>query len=243
MPEPRKATVRQECFLPHPGYPHSLRRLDFEAAMQDVCDYFNDVNSYLMGKGFRRLDDMIRPAGLSGMISDMLTDSLGQHARALTPNLQHNGHPDLLVRDRYPGDAAASGEDGVEVKASRKSGGAVDTHGARKQVLCVFTYEVDNRSWIAAQDREPFTFREVYINEVETGDFRLNNRGELGTRTATLHKDGLKKWRQDPVYLDMPFNENTEPWRSPTGKMPKKGSTKKTTKPGDADEQPTLDGH
>lgn len=232
MPAPQKAVVHPECFLPHPGYPHSLRRLDFEAAMQDVCDYFNDVNEYLMGKGFRRLDDMIRPAGLSGMVSDMLTDSLGQHARALTPNLFHNGHPDLIVRDRYPGDATKSGEDGVEVKASRKSGGAVDTHGARKQVLCVFTYEVDNRTWIAAQDREPFTFREVYINAVEESDFRHNNRGDLGTRTATLHANGLKKFRTDPVYLDLPWNENTEPWRAAPGTQPKtsKKASKKTAK-------------
>lgn len=226
MPEPKKATVKPECFLPHPGYPHSLRRIDFEAAMTDVYDFMGDVNQYLMGKGFRRLDDMIRPAGLSGTISDMLTDSLGQHARALTPNLFHNGHPDLIVKDRYPGDAVKAGEDGVEVKASRKSGGAVDTHGARNQVLCVFTYEVDNRPWVPAHEREPFLFREVYINEVEEEDFRHNNRGELGTRTATLHADGLKKWRQNPVYLDLPFNENTEPWRAPAGQMPKKAVKK-----------------
>lgn len=31
-------------------------------------------------------------------------------------------------------------------------------------------------------------------------DFRRNARGELGTRTATLHKDGVKKLRENWIY-------------------------------------------
>ena len=31
-------------------------------------------------------------------------------------------------------------------------------------------------------------------------DFRKNPRGELGTRTATLHKDGIKKLRDSWIY-------------------------------------------
>lgn len=33
-------------------------------------------------------------------------------------------------------------------------------------------------------------------------DFRRNDRGELGTRTATLHADGVAKLRRSWVYLD-----------------------------------------
>ncbi len=38
-------------------------------------------------------------------------------------------------------------------------------------------------------------FTEVYIGKVEIADFRKNARGELGTRTATLHKEGIAKLR------------------------------------------------
>lgn len=32
------------------------------------------------------------------------------------------------------------------------------------------------------------------------GDFRKNPRGELATRTATLHKDGIQKLRKNWIY-------------------------------------------
>lgn len=46
----------------------------------------------------------------------------------------------------------------------------------------------------------PMTFTEVYLGKVTRADFRKNPRGELGTRTATLHKDGIKKLRDSWIY-------------------------------------------
>ena len=46
------------------------------------------------------------------------------------------------------------------------------------------------------------TFTEVYLGQVTLDDFRRNARGELGTRTATLHAEGIKKLRVSWVYLD-----------------------------------------
>jgi hypothetical protein len=43
-------------------------------------------------------------------------------------------------------------------------------------------------------------FTEVYLSQVTTDDFRKNARGELGTRTATLDRDGIKKLRANWVY-------------------------------------------
>ena len=180
--------------------PFELRLEDFALAMQDVYDFFYDVNTHLTGRGLQRLDDMLRPAIMSGVLSDMLTASLARHSRALTENLYHNGHPDLIVQGVYPGNAVKSGSEGVEVKTTRKAGGAVDTHGAREQWLCVFVYRVDSESE-PARDREPMTFTEVYLGHVTIEDFRRNPRGELGTRTATLHKDGIRKLRDSWVYL------------------------------------------
>lgn len=180
-------------------FPYELRVQDFQMAMQDVYDFFYDVNSHLTGKGLPRLDDTLRPAIMSGMLSDMLTSSLATHSRTLTENQYFNGHPDLVVQGVYSANAVKSGSDGVEIKTTRKSGGAVDTHGGRDQWMCVFVYEVDTASEPAFQ-RNPMTFREVYLGHVTTGDFRRNERGELGTRTATLHKEGVKKLRENWVY-------------------------------------------
>lgn len=44
------------------------------------------------------------------------------------------------------------------------------------------------------------SFTEVYLAHVAVADFRKNRRGELGTRTATLHKDGVRKLRGHWLY-------------------------------------------
>lgn len=179
--------------------PFSLRIADFEIAMQDVYDFFYDVNVFLEGKGLQRLDDMLRPAIMSGVMSDMLTASLGKHSRVLVENQHFNGHPDLVQRGYYPNDAVKAGEKGVEIKSTRKKGGAVDTHGAREQWMCVFVYKVDNETE-PATSREPMTFIEVYLNFVSVADFRRNERSILGTRTATLDKEGIKNFRTNWIY-------------------------------------------
>jgi hypothetical protein len=180
--------------------PFNLRTKDFLMAMQDVYDFFFDVNTLLLGKGLERLDDMTRPAIMSGLLSDTLTASLAKHSRSLIQNEHFNGHPDLLVKGIYPNNAAKAGVEGIEIKTTRKKGGAVDTHGARDQWMCVFVYDVDNETEPATA-RRPMTFTEIYLAKVTRDDFRKNKRGELGTRTATLDAQGVRKLRKGWVYL------------------------------------------
>lgn len=179
--------------------PYELRREDFHLAMQDVYDFFFDVNTGLVERGLERLDDLLRPAIMSGLLSDMLTASLARHCRALTENKYFNGHPDLVMKGIYADNSAKAGSEGVEIKTTRKAGGAVDTHGARNQWMCVFVYQVDNQTEPVVR-RRPMTFTEVYLGQVSIEDFRKNARGELGTRTATLHAEGIKKLRTSWVY-------------------------------------------
>ncbi|MBI3935911.1 MAG: hypothetical protein HY323_02960 [Betaproteobacteria bacterium] len=195
----KRHTVDPTKFNPDAKLPFELRLKDFELAMQDVYDFFFDVNTQLTSKGLERLDDMLRPAIMSGVLSDMLTASLAKHSRSLAENRYFNGHPDLIVKGIYPENKVKAGTEGVEIKTTRKSGGAVDTHGARDQWMCVFVYTVDNLTEPAI-DRVPVTFTEVYLGQVSTTDFRKNPRGELGTRTATLHKEGIEKLRANWIY-------------------------------------------
>ncbi len=194
-----RKTVDSAKFNAKAKLPFELRLEDFSLALQDIYDFFHDVNSHLVGKGLDRLDDMLRPAIMSGVLSDMLTASLARHSRALVENEYFNGHPDSVVRGKYPNNSIKSGEHGVEIKTTRKSGGAVDTHGAREQWMCVFVYRIDNETE-PSSDRKPLTFTEVYLGKVTVKDFRKNARGELGTRTATLHAEGIAKLRESWVY-------------------------------------------
>jgi hypothetical protein len=194
-----RAWVRDDAFNQHLELPYELRIKDFEIAMQDVYDFFHDVNAMFQGKGLPRLEESLRAANMSGMISDMLTASVAKHSRALCQNRYHNGHPDLIVKGIYANDMVKAGERGVEIKTTRKKGGAVDTHGAREQWMCVFVYRIDGVTEPAVE-RRATEFTTVYLNHVSPADFRRNERGELGTRTATLDKAGIQKLRSGWIY-------------------------------------------
>jgi hypothetical protein len=192
---------KRENFNENAQLPFQLRLKDFEIAMQDVYDLFYDVNTGLLEKGLQRLDDFLRPAIMSGPLSDLLTASIAKHARTLTQNTFFNGHPDLVVKGAYPNDSVQAGTEGVEIKTTRKSGGAVDTHGARDQWMAVFVYDVDKKTE-PARERRAMTFTEIYLGKVTIADFRKNPRGELGTRTATLHREGILKLRGNWIYRE-----------------------------------------
>ncbi len=61
MPTIRNA-VDEAKFNRKTQLPYELRLHDFQMAMQDVYDFFYDVNAHLARKGLQRLDDMLRPA-------------------------------------------------------------------------------------------------------------------------------------------------------------------------------------
>jgi len=206
MPVRRQTTEGE--FNSNAILPYELRLRDFEMAMQDVYDFFYDVNRLLLQRGLHRLDDMLRPAAMSGIISDMLTASIAKHSRVLVENGYFNGHPDLVVQGRYPQNSVRAGEYGIEIKSTRKRGGAVDTHGAREQWMGVFVYKTDQITE-PADDRDPMQFSDVYLARVTVADFRHNPRGELGTRTATLDRVGIQKLRLNWLYRERP--------RTPTG--------------------------
>lgn len=194
------AYINPNGFNPNAQLPYALRLHDFEMAMRDVYDLFADINYALLNRGLARFDDMLRPAGMTGLLSDALTASLAAHSRSLTENQYHNGHPDLIVEGRYANNAAQSGDEGVEIKSTRGNSPAVDTHGARDQWLCVFRYEVDDTTQPTSA-RRPTRFVEIVLAYlyVDT-DFRRNDRGPLGTRTASPNREGLRKLRANWVY-------------------------------------------
>ena len=136
---------------------------------------------------------------MSGLISDLLTATLANHARSPTENRYFSGRPGLIVAGAYPNDRVRAGTERIEIKSTREKGGAVDTHGAREQWMCVFVYDVDAETK-PARNRQPMSFTEVHSAHVEVEEFRRNPRGERGTRTATRHRDGGRKLREHWVY-------------------------------------------
>jgi hypothetical protein len=185
----------QEAILPY-----QLRLADFDLAMRDIYDLLFDINTAMVSRGLKRLEEIVRPAIFSGILSDALTAAVAKHSRVLTENRYHNGHPDLIPQGRYPKDAVRAGEDGVEVKAT-KGRGAVDTHGARDAWLCVFRYEVDSETEPVVA-RRPTRIVEILLAQLTVDDYRRNPRGELGTRTASPNMGGMAKLRANWIYRE-----------------------------------------
>jgi len=52
--------INEKAFNPGIKLPFEPQLADFRLAIQDVDDFFYDVNSHLVEKGLERLDDMLR---------------------------------------------------------------------------------------------------------------------------------------------------------------------------------------
>ena len=61
--------IDESKFNAKAALPFQLRQHDFSLAMQDVYDFFHDVNVGLVHRGLARLDDMLRPAIMSGLLT------------------------------------------------------------------------------------------------------------------------------------------------------------------------------
>jgi|GEM_PF-2909613 len=95
--------------------PFELRLSDVHMAMQDVYDFFFDVNRFLLGKGLQRLDDMLRPAIMSGDRAGGQQATGGLHGGLSGPGYrggfppectQRTGHADGHLPSRWHPEAA-----------------------------------------------------------------------------------------------------------------------------------------
>ncbi|HEU4738941.1 MAG TPA: hypothetical protein VFS54_07650 [Solirubrobacterales bacterium] len=197
----KKASVNKDGFNAALKLPYALRPDVFAIAMEDIYELLFNLNTGLVKRGLLPFENSVRGAVYSGMLSDLLTEAVASHAKGLVKNRAHNGHPDLLPAGRYSGDAIPSAKAGVEVKVTKKKNGAVDMHSDRPAYYCVFRYEADYETEPVV-DRSPTRFTDIWLAKLDAGDFRKNNRGPRGTRTATAHREGLKKLRKHWLYSD-----------------------------------------
>ncbi len=87
--ELRKAQVDRSKFNRQLSLPYELRAVDFEMAMQDVYDFFHDVNTHLRSRGLQRcplcaartVGSEHRPEPPAGALRPPLTSSGRGHVR------------------------------------------------------------------------------------------------------------------------------------------------------------------
>ncbi len=170
----------------------------------------HEVNGKLHELGYDRLEELLDPAGYSGLLSRSMVDRFDRFSRALVQNRYHNGYPDLLPRGAYPGDAVQHGQQGgLEVKASRYQSGW-QSHGPRAGWFCVVQFALDRDAAKALHDREPTTVQAVYVAELEEADWSWQPaaEGRIRSGTASVTGSGELKLRLGAVWIDPTYERD-----------------------------------
>ncbi len=190
-------------FNPHAAIPLGVSTEHVFRAMVDFTDFLRTINSELVRKDMTRIEDMLMPANFSSMVGEFIVSNLPRHCPTVAKNTYHNGHPDLLPAERYPGNAAQhAGSDGIEVKASRYLRGW-QGHNAEDVWLMVFVFASGRPTDLrAGKERRPFKFLGVYGAMLTRADWKFAGRNATSRRTitATVLPSGFEKMAKNWIF-------------------------------------------
>lgn len=183
-----------------------------EAAMNETQRLVHLINASLTAAGGEPLTRYIQANNFSGIVSNILCDSLHR----CSPYQHHSGqkYPDLMCRDECGNEVG-----GVEVKATTTEGKGGESHNGHSGWHLVAHF-------VKADATGEIMFRHVMIAEL-TGHLhaapdwkRLGSRvnpatGSQRTETYVTTPAGTAKLRHGSVYLDTAIDYSR--WRRPKG--------------------------
>jgi hypothetical protein len=178
--------------------PYGLTVAEIEEAVAETYRLFHGINDYLIGGGFRPLEELILGNSLSGIVSEFLVKNIARVSETLEANLKIGGHPDLLPKGHYSSNLILKGEDGIEVKASIQKGGW-QGHNPEDCWLMVFRYAVGKQ---VNNDVVPLTFVEILCAKLKKSGWSFSGRKGASRRTptASVTTKGVEKLRQNFLY-------------------------------------------
>ena len=196
---------------PHPSgfnrraeIPHGVNVDQIAVAMGEFSSFLRFINTQLRTRALPRLETMLMPANFSSIVGEFMTSTLPKHCPSIAKNAYHNGHPDLIPANVYPGNRLQHGTDGIEVKASRYLK-AWQGHNAEDAWLMVFCFSsgrpTDEAEAIAPA---PFRFLKVVGAQLQRSDWIFAGRSETSRRTitASVTKTGYDKMMSNWIYQD-----------------------------------------
>lgn len=170
--------------------------------MTDFEDFLDFVNQQLHVKGMPRLESILMPANFSSIVGEFMAMSIPRYCRGLVKNRYHNGHPDLIPADRFPGNAVQHSREGIEIKASRYLQGW-QGHNPEDSWLMVFVFD-SNRPSDAAADVAPRPFRFLMVAgaQLSRDDWSFAGRTQASRRTitASVTRSGHEKMMTNWIY-------------------------------------------
>lgn len=187
--------------LPAP-LPFGLQPLVFHRMVEDVHNVIHRLNTALHETHHPPLEDLLDPAGFSGMISRTVASRLAAASLdVLVVNTFHNGYPDLVQKGAYAKNSVQHGS-GLEVKASR-SDGNWQAHGPRAGWFVWVQFAIDEREDVATFDREPTHVEAVMVADLEADDWSWQPaaEGSIRSGTASVKPTGRAKLRAGAVWV------------------------------------------
>lgn len=185
--------------------PYGMDAAGVVAAVNDLYAYLHAINAASIEYGYERLEDIQLRAAFSGLVSEImvrsLATSMANRVPGLARNLYPNGHPDLVPRATYPGDAVQNGDEGVEVKAARNPT-SIQAHNTGEGWYAVIEFSCDVET-LPVYDREPTIIRRVRVAYLEHSDWSFSGRSATSRRTptASITKSGRSKLDGGTVYV------------------------------------------
>lgn len=177
--------LKASFLYPDARLPYSVTVEQIATAVNDFYSMFHDINSYVVQRGYGRLETLMREATFSDFVGESLTRALAKTCPNLKRNRWNNGFPDLLSRADNAEDAHPRGV-GIEVKASRTSG-QWQAHNRETGWFLVFRFVADTRTEDPTQ-ASPFEIVEILAAELTLQDWSVS-RGAEGDQIANIPND------------------------------------------------------
>jgi hypothetical protein len=196
------SAVSPDGFNPNAQLPYGLTTQHLFLAMRDYTEFLGLINHELHARGLPRLESLLMPANFSSIVGEMMAFSIPKYCPGLVKNLYHNGHPDLIPANRFPGNAVQYTHEGIEIKASRYSSGW-QGHNPEAVWLMIFIFD-SNRPGDVPKGiaPKPFRFIRVLGAPLEKEDWVYAGRSETSRRTitASVTASGYHKLMANWIY-------------------------------------------
>jgi len=162
------------------------------------------INLQLHTKAIPRLESFLMPANFSSTVGEFMNMSIPKYCSTLVKNLYHNGHPDLIPKGVFPGDAVQYANEGIEIKGSRHGSGW-QGHNPESVWLMVFYFDSNTSNDVRKGiGPKPFRFRGVFVAKLEMDDWSFSGRSATSRRTitASVIQSGVEKMKSNWVYQE-----------------------------------------
>lgn len=198
-PQARKEYANRRVVMPY-----GMNADGIVLAIDDVYSYLFALNHESIQHGYPRLEDLMQPAGYSGLLSNIVVRAMANAFSTASPglaaNTHLNGRPDLVPRALYPNDYVLQGTEGVEVKTSRFASGW-QGHNPETGWLLIFQVDVDIET-MPIYNRRPTEVVRVMIAKLDASDWTFAGRSATSRRTptASINQSGKAKLIAGAVY-------------------------------------------